>query len=187
MNQIDKIAASEYLSQIRERYRKANGRKEKTRLLNEYCFHTGRSRKHVIRLLGSSDPYSRERKPREATYDGEVTEALVQVWELFGRPCGQRLKPLLDQEIDRLRFIGELKISDEVAQKLVQISSATIDRRLKAERAKLRGDQRETPVRELAPLWKTQRKPIGQESPAYEVPVAVPSQLLPSQIGDRWP
>jgi len=89
----------------------------------------------------------KERKPRDATYGGEVTEALVEVWESLGRPCGQRLKPLLDHEIDQLRLAGKLVVSDEVAQKLVQISSATIDRKLKAERAKLRDGKRETPVR----------------------------------------
>ena len=161
-------AAIEYLNSIREAYRKANRRKKKTRLLNEYCSRTGRSRKHAIRLLGSSNPNPREKKPREVTYNADVIQALVEVWELLGRPCGQRLKPLLDQGVtDLLRLTGELKISDEVAQKLVQISSATIDRKLKAERAKLQEDQRETPVREIAPIRRIRRQPVGQKSRAY--------------------
>ncbi len=169
------VAASEYLNSIKERYRKASGRKEKTRLLDQYCFHTGRSRKYVIRLLGSSDIYPRERKPREMTYNGEVTEALAKVWEMFDCPCGQRLKPLLVREMDRLRLTGELRVSDEVAQKLLQISSATIDRKLKAEKAKPRDDQRKTLVRGLAPSRRTQRQLVGRESRARDFPVAVPA------------
>jgi len=166
-------AAIEYLNSVREPYRNTNSRKEKTRFLDGYCSRTGRSRKYAIRLLGSNP---REKKPREATYNADVIWALIEVWELLGRPCGQRLKPLLDQGVTNLlRLTGELKISDEVAQKLVQISSATIDRKLKAERAKLQEDQRETPVRGITPIQRFRRQPVGQKSCAYEVPVAVPS------------
>jgi len=163
-NRIDNLASSEYLSKIRNQYRKCSGRKSKTRLLNQYCFETGRSRKHVIRLLGSSEPHCRELKPQGAVYDGEVTEELVKVWELLGRPCGQRLKPLLDQEIDRLRLTGELKISDEVAQKLRQISSATIDRKLKAEKErKPREATYDGEITEaLVEVWELLGRPCGQ-------------------------
>ena len=76
----------------------------------------------------------KQRKKRKETYDGQVKAALARVWEIFDCPCGQRLKPILEVEVDRLREFGELTISDEVALKLRQLSSATIDRKLKHQR-----------------------------------------------------
>ncbi len=49
-------------------------------------------------------------------------------------PAGQRLKPILEVELDRLMELGELGVSDEVALKLKRVSSATIDRKLKHQR-----------------------------------------------------
>jgi hypothetical protein len=56
--------------------------------------------------------------------------ALIKCWKIFDYPCGQRLKPLLETEADRLRKFEELKCSDEEVQKLKEISSAAIDRKL---------------------------------------------------------
>jgi len=56
---------------------------------------------------------------------------LVQIWRIFDYPCGQRLEPLLKTEVDRLRKLGELNCSDEVAEKLKKISFRTIDEKLK--------------------------------------------------------
>ena len=41
------------------------------------------------------------RKKRKQPYDGQVTAALAKVWEIFDCPCGQRLKPVLEIELDR--------------------------------------------------------------------------------------
>lgn len=59
---------------------------------------------------------------------------MARTWEIFDYPCGQRLAPLLKNEVDRLRQLEELCIVDEVAQKLKTISPATIDRKLKHQR-----------------------------------------------------
>ena len=64
-------------------------------------------------------------------YDGDVKVVLVKCWEIFDYPCGQRLKPLLSQEVQRLRELGELICSDEVADKLKRISARTIDEKLR--------------------------------------------------------
>ncbi len=68
------------------------------------------------------------------TYGSEVKAALVKVWEIFDYPCGQRLKPIIELELERLRAFGEIQISNEVALKLKQMRSATIDRKLKHQR-----------------------------------------------------
>ena len=77
------------------------------------------------------NPRTRKRVP---TYDGVVTATLVKIWDIFDYPCGQRLKPILDVELDRLMQFGEIVISKEVLLKLMDISSATIDRKLKHQR-----------------------------------------------------
>jgi hypothetical protein len=63
-----------------------------------------------------------------------VKAALVKDWEIFDYACGQRLKPLLKTEVERLRDLGEIEIPDEVASRLTMMSSATVDRKLKHER-----------------------------------------------------
>lgn len=129
-------ARKEYLMVMREKYYKAGTRKEKTQILNEYCSNTGQARKYVIRRIQQRvNPGNKSRKPRKPTYDGEVTATLSQVWGIFDYPCGQRLKPVLATELKRLREMGEIKVTDEIAAKLESISSATVDRKLKNQRA----------------------------------------------------
>ena len=128
-------ARREYLQVLREKYFRARTKKEKTQILDEYCQNTGLSRKHVIsRIQRRVDLGSGKKRLKKAHYDGEVTAALAQVWEIFDYPCGQRLKPILETEVERLRQLGELQITDETAAKLEKMSSATIDRKLKKQR-----------------------------------------------------
>ena len=126
---------NQYLKVLRERYLRARVKKEKTQILDEYCRNTGQVRKYVIRKIQPGvDLRPKQRKKRKQTYDGQVTAALAQIWEIFDCPCGQRLKPILEVELDRLRDLGELRVCDEVALKLKRMSSATIDRKLKHQR-----------------------------------------------------
>lgn len=128
-------ARQEYLKVLRERYVKAQSRKEKSLLLDEYCCNTGQSRKYVIRSIQQrADPRLKQGKKRKEVYGGEVKAGLAQLWEVFDYACGQRLKPILETEVERLRSFGELKVSDDVALKLRGMSSATIDRKLKHQR-----------------------------------------------------
>jgi len=132
---MDMHSRNEYLRVLKERYLKVRTRKGKSRILDEYCSNTGQARKYVIRKIGPGvDLRPRQRKKRQETYDGEVKAALARVWEIFDYPCGQRLKPVLQTEVERLRRLGELKISNDVALKLREISSATIDRKLAHQR-----------------------------------------------------
>jgi hypothetical protein len=147
----------EYQKILRERYWKAKGRKEKARILDEYCSNTGQSRKYAIRRLRAGLQGSKRGRKRKWTYDGEVIAALAKLWEIFDYPCGQRLKPLLEAEVERLRGFGELEISDEVAEKLKQISPATIDRKLRPYREALRYQGRKGSRRRS---WLRQRIPV---------------------------
>lgn len=129
---------NEYAAVLRERYHNARTKEEKSRILNEYCTNTKQCRKHAIRKLRQSTAGGTGlRRKRKVTYDGRVSDALAGIWEQFDYPCGQRLAPVLKTEIGRLRELGELKVSEEVAGKLAEIAPATIDRKLKHQRETL--------------------------------------------------
>lgn len=128
-------ARNQYMEILRERYLNAS-KKERGRILDEYCRNTGQDRKYSIKKFRYKVKLKKkgERKPKKEYYDGLVKAALARVWEIFDYPCGQRLEPLLETEIDRLRKLGELVCSNETADKLKNIGTATIDRKLKHEK-----------------------------------------------------
>lgn len=130
----------EYLKKIKKRYLKAS-EQEKTEILNEYCENTGHNRKYIIRRLSPrvslSEPKVINRKKRYI-YTNENIYWLAKVWEIMDYSCGQRLQPVLSEMIDVLRKHKELAIPDSIAIKLKQISSTTINDRLKPYRTKLR-------------------------------------------------
>jgi hypothetical protein len=123
----------QYLMQLREKYIRAS-KKDKTRILDEYIKNTGHNRKYTIAVLNSVsawDPNSPGKKKRRRKYGSQVDHPLTLLWKIFDFPCGQRLKPCITAELNRLRGFGEINVSDEVANLLLAISSATIDRLLK--------------------------------------------------------
>ncbi len=123
----------QYMETLRERYLKAN-KKGKGDILNEYCRNTGEDRKYAIKKFRYKVKPKESRKKRKEYYDNHVKAALVRMWQIFDYPCGQRFEESLREETDRMRNLGELSCSDEVALKLKKISSATIDRKLEHER-----------------------------------------------------
>ena len=116
-------------------------KKEKGKLLKEYCRVSGENRKSVIRKIRtgshikklSSNQGAKQR--RASYYDSYTVVALIKCWEIFDYASGQRLAPLVQDEIDKLRKLGEVSCSAEAAGKLKKISPATIDRKLKREKA----------------------------------------------------
>lgn len=111
----------------------------KSKLLDEYCRVTGQNRKYVIRKLRSGLWVYQERRKksgrqriRKNYYDNNVKFYLIKCWKIFDHPCGQRLAPLLKQEVDRLIKQGELSCSFQTAQKLKKISPKTVDIKLRS-------------------------------------------------------
>lgn len=109
-------------------------RAKKTRLLNEYCQVTGQNRKAVIRKIRTGQyvktmrkEKGEEKRTRQKTYGKDVAATLIRVWNIFDRPCGQRLQPILQNEAERLRDMGEIDVSAEMIAKLKKISARSID------------------------------------------------------------
>jgi hypothetical protein len=124
----------ELVAAIHPRYLKAS-KPGKQQILNEFVAATGYHRKYAIRLLkhGSKPKWGRK-VGRNKVYQGEVVQALTQIWEICGRICSKRLKPFLPEIIGVLERHQELTLSSEVKALLLGMSRSTIDRCLKAAR-----------------------------------------------------
>jgi len=107
-------------------------------LLDELCSNPQQRRRWIGRKLGGRVAVGAIRRGgKEVIYDGYVKAALAEIWDIFDEPCGQRLAPLLKTEVDRLRQLEEIFVSNEVAEKLKKISPRTIDRALKRQKETL--------------------------------------------------
>jgi hypothetical protein len=115
----------QYLEELRKEYEQA-GPSRRGQLLDEAQKRTRMNRKYLIRVLGRPGPGRprRGRQGRPRLYGAAVLTALVEVWEMVEYPCGQRLAPILRREVTRLRQLGELRCTDEVAGKLDAISAS---------------------------------------------------------------
>jgi hypothetical protein len=132
---------------VATRYQKA-GKKEKGVILNEFTKLTGYGRRYASYVLrshgkkvrinknfviqGDTRKKTRRRKPK--VYDSAVEGALKKIWHIMDCICGKRLAPILKEVVRRLERFREIRLSDEVRQKLFRISPASIDRLLAKER-----------------------------------------------------
>ena len=84
----------EYLEAIYLRYKNAT-KKEKSKILDEFCLVCNLSRKHAIRLMahGPSAP-SHKPGPRP-TYHKVFVQHLVRLWRATRHMCSKRLKAAL--------------------------------------------------------------------------------------------
>ena len=123
----------EYGAAVRVRYRQA-GRKEKQRILDEFCETTGMHRKAAIRLLNRESMPAASRGGRPRRYGPEVAEALVKVWEVGDRMCSKLLVAVMPDLVKALERHGELQLGAEVRAQLMEVSAASIDRLLRRHR-----------------------------------------------------
>lgn len=130
----------EYLRSIHGRYHKAS-RKEKSRVLDEFCRTAHIHRKHAIRLLAGPRPDRssvRTLKPRGRLlrYGAHALSFLREIWTAAGYPCGQRLKALLPHWLPWAH--RRWSIDDGTARQMLDISSRQIDRRLAVQKLSLK-------------------------------------------------
>lgn len=126
----------QYLKKIYHRYRKAS-RAEKTQMLNEFCKVCNYNRKYAIWLL-NEPPKETVPEPRKRNYiyGPKVISILQAIWEATGYLCSQRLKAALHLWIPWVK--QRFNITPEIEKQLLSMSSATIDRRLKSKKYRIR-------------------------------------------------
>jgi hypothetical protein len=106
---MDMASRKQYLETLLERYLRVRKR-QKGLILDEYCRNTGQNRKYVIRKIGVL-AWAEPRPPRKRAprYGQETVRALEKLWKIFDYPCGQRLRPLMETELERLRRLERLR------------------------------------------------------------------------------
>ena len=127
--------------EMKGRYQRG-GRGERSAMLDELCALTGWHRDHARKALRLSPGPGEDRPPRKVRdpvlrYGEDVLAPLRVCWATLDGASGKRLAPALPELVAALRRHGELDLSDEVADRLVAMSAATIDRRLAQDRAPL--------------------------------------------------
>ena len=145
----------EYAAAVRPRYLKASKR-EKKRILDEFCQVTGYHRKSAIRLLRHPPKGAGKRRGRPKKYGLDLVPALRMAWEATDRICSKRLAPFLPELIPILERHKELEVSEAIRAKLLTVSASTIDRL-------------------LAPF----RRRIGRRSPSTTRSVSALKALIP--------
>lgn len=122
-----------YLRRLKPHYRRA-GRKLKEEILDAAERMTELNRKYIITLLnGRAGPHKKSsstRKRRERTYDDQVDQAIAVIADTLDWICSDRLRPTLAETAQQLMRFDELQVTDEVMQKLEQISLSSLDRAL---------------------------------------------------------
>lgn len=122
----------------RQRYVKA-GRQEKGRILDEFVEGTGYSRKWAVELLRHGPPPAGVgHGGRPLVYSAVVVGALRVAAEASDWLCGKRLAPFLAELVPALEQEGALQIGPADRARLLAMSAATVDRRLRPFRLQLR-------------------------------------------------
>ena len=157
--------------EYKPRYQKAS-KKEKRAILDEYVKLTGYHRKSAVRLLCTKpvkqvmiylngkavkikpDKKRPSNRKGKRIYNDEVIDCLRLVWTFFWYKCGKILCPLMRQQMTSIARWPAFNITGEIAEKLMKISPATIDRYLKKDKLalKLKGKSLTKPLKSLKSL-----------------------------------
>lgn len=129
-------AKQEYLLEIKERYKSAD-KKEKIKILDEFCSVCSYNRKYAIRLLNKkkSPVKLNKRSGRPVIYNTPVIMRFLKLLlRLTNLICSKRLKEAIPLWLDVYETSYCIKIPEPDRKKLLKISAATIDRLLAKER-----------------------------------------------------
>lgn len=131
------MTKQELIKATKPRYLKVD-KKDKSKILDEFCSNTGFDRKYAITILSARHEYDRVekygRKKRKIIYGSDVMLPIIEIWELLEYPCGARLQSALLPTAKAMLRHNELAIDSKVEQQLKSISAKTLDRRLSKER-----------------------------------------------------
>ncbi len=132
----------EYIQTVRERYKKAKSRKEKSSIISEVVANLKRERKYVIKVLNGR--YYRKRRrvtKRPEVYTYKLSKSLKQIWIVGGQRCSKNLKPQIPELIKKLKQFDEIVLYGNDEELLCKMGTSTIDRLLNLvkKKSKLRG------------------------------------------------
>jgi len=128
----------DYLESIRIRYRRAR-KKAKTIILDEFCATCGYNRKYAIRMLSPAQKRAaagsgRRPGPKTIYRDERLVAALKRIWFASDQMCSKKLKAAIPLWLPF--YNAEFEFLEEATkEKLLCVSSATIDRLIKPFRA----------------------------------------------------
>ncbi|MEO7910056.1 MAG: transposase family protein [Roseiflexaceae bacterium] len=132
---------NELIRAVGARYRGAP-RGEKQKILDEFVALTGYHRKHAIRILSGEPTGEHLAATRDRIYNEAVRQALIMLWEAADRICGKRLKVMIPILIDAMERHGHLDLDQNVKDKVLTVSAATIDRMLAGTRLQIDGQRK---------------------------------------------
>lgn len=124
----------DYLSTIRERYKNAPRRRDKSEILNEFCAICGYGRKHAIRILNGRVEPKKLRPGPKAKYGDVFVHHLVILWEAMNHMCAKKMVHAMPLW---LPFYND--VDGAIRPLLTQVSASTIDRLLKPYKTKWKG------------------------------------------------
>ncbi len=153
MKKISMKSRKEIIEKKSREYKRAR-KKEKSKILDSIVQLIGYNRNYAARILrnyGKKVTMLRgsnrivfigsfckdKRRKRNKIYDEEVLKVLKKIWAIMDFICGKRLKAMMESIINKLEEKNELIIENDIKEKLLKISSSTIDRLLKEERKKM--------------------------------------------------
>lgn len=133
-----KLCMELYLDNVRKRYKQAC-RKEKSRILEEFCEASGYHKKHAIRVLNSTKRHRRqgkEKRGRPKKYLlGDYQKPLKEIWLACDQLCGKNLKQALPLWLPHYADVYG-KLEPSIYDGLLTMSASTIDRLLADTRIK---------------------------------------------------
>lgn len=142
---------------LASKYRGSASKKQRSRMLDEVQELTGYNRHYAAWLLrnygkrramkdAQGQPVQlvvgkknkRRATQRRCTYDRAVRKEILFLWDCFDQMCGKRLVAMLPDLLPVLVRRQRIRNDEEVYEKLIRISAATVDRMLREERKKRR-------------------------------------------------
>ena len=148
------------------------GKARKNELLDAVCAVTKMHRKAAVRkfsVLQTRDPQKEERRGRHEYYTPDVTAALKDIWEAGYEVCGELLHAIIGEYVHILKRDKLWKHSTGATKKLLEMSEATVKRRVGAflKTRKKRGGLSATRPSLLKQIVPTFHGPWTDKPPGY--------------------
>ena len=130
LNAMEIGAIRQFITHLWKLYAGQSSKAAKAKIIDAVVITLQCHRKSAIRLLsGSSAPELRRKSGnRKAKYTEEDVNWLVKVWRSMGKICSERIVAALEDWIPSLCL--KLGLPRRVAEKLLQMSASTMDRKL---------------------------------------------------------